>query len=320
MTNQTTRVLELLKMFNKGDTVVIDDLKHHYLWEGLSEKTIRRDIDVIRNSFRDNFYYLRGIKGGYRIGTVGLIDNFIDSKMISLVSLLYNISKSSSLFNSLNINNEDKMILENQIKQYNKCYEFINRPFENIKAKANILKELEFSIVYSRKAKIKYKTSNGKIKIYNINPYRILFMNENFYLASFLDKFELFRIVNIIDVQINKQIFHKKLDILNFIKNIQTPFAKYSDDYAKNYIIVKILVNSSKAIFFKNKKFFPSQRIDSINEDGSIVVSYAITQNIEIVNFLLGWIDSIQILEPLNLRQEIDNIVKDYIKKRNIDG
>ena len=51
MTNQTTRVLELLKRFNDGQTVCIDALATQDLWYGKSEKTIRRDLDAIKESF-----------------------------------------------------------------------------------------------------------------------------------------------------------------------------------------------------------------------------------------------------------------------------
>ena len=44
MTNQTTRVLELLKRFNDGQTVCIDSLATQDLWYGKSEKTIRMHI------------------------------------------------------------------------------------------------------------------------------------------------------------------------------------------------------------------------------------------------------------------------------------
>ena len=51
MTNQTTRVLELLKRFNDGQTVCIDALATQDLFYGKSEKTIRRDLDAIKESF-----------------------------------------------------------------------------------------------------------------------------------------------------------------------------------------------------------------------------------------------------------------------------
>ena len=63
MTNQTARVLELLKRFNDGKIVKISELQNDMLWEGKSEKTIRRDLDVIKEYFPDSFACVRG-EGG----------------------------------------------------------------------------------------------------------------------------------------------------------------------------------------------------------------------------------------------------------------
>ena len=55
ITNQTVRVLELLKRFNDGKMVKIPELKNDTLWDGKSEKTIRRDLDVIKQYFPAGF-------------------------------------------------------------------------------------------------------------------------------------------------------------------------------------------------------------------------------------------------------------------------
>ncbi|MEA3315153.1 MAG: hypothetical protein U9Q30_04800, partial [Campylobacterota bacterium] len=59
-TNQTSRVLELLKRFNNNEIISIDSLKNDYMWEGKSDKTIRRDLDVIKEYFPDSFELIRG--------------------------------------------------------------------------------------------------------------------------------------------------------------------------------------------------------------------------------------------------------------------
>ncbi|MEN5387857.1 hypothetical protein ABE179_07960 [Aliarcobacter skirrowii] len=65
MTNQTARVLELLKRFNDGKKVCIEALQNEVLWEGKSEKTIRRDLDVIKLIFPESFELIRGDKAWY---------------------------------------------------------------------------------------------------------------------------------------------------------------------------------------------------------------------------------------------------------------
>lgn len=62
-TNPQARVLELLKRFNDGKKVCIESLKNDTMWFGKSEKTIRRDLEVIKEFFPDSFELIRGSKG-----------------------------------------------------------------------------------------------------------------------------------------------------------------------------------------------------------------------------------------------------------------
>lgn len=81
--DQTVRVLELLKRFNDGKMVKISELKNDALWEGKSEKTIRRDLDVIKQYFPDGFACMRGEGGAYRAVTKDAFENFLDAKTLS---------------------------------------------------------------------------------------------------------------------------------------------------------------------------------------------------------------------------------------------
>jgi len=80
MTNQTIRVLDLLKRFNQNKKVCISALQEELLWEGKSEKTIRRDLDVIKEIFPESFELVRGGENGcYKAITKEAFNNFIDN-------------------------------------------------------------------------------------------------------------------------------------------------------------------------------------------------------------------------------------------------
>ena len=69
-TSQTKRVLELIKRFNDGEKIYIEALQNDINWwnytrqEPMSEKSIRRDLDVIRDYFP--FSLVPGEKGCYK--------------------------------------------------------------------------------------------------------------------------------------------------------------------------------------------------------------------------------------------------------------
>jgi hypothetical protein len=80
-----------------------------------------------------------------------------------------------------------------------------------------------------------FKGMDGNIKYQKeIKPYKILFMNDNYYLTAEVNndyKYSMFRINNISNVNIENYEFEFDYDLLDFIINIQTPFAKYQENY-----------------------------------------------------------------------------------------
>ena len=136
ITNQTVRVLELLKRFNDGQKVCIDALEKDELWEGKSEKTIRRDLEVIKEYFPNSFELIRGGKGErgcYKAITQSTFDNFLKPDALSLLIQTFNIAQRSDLFDSFDMSSDEKKILDSKINQVNKYYEFKNKPLESKK-------------------------------------------------------------------------------------------------------------------------------------------------------------------------------------------
>ena len=112
MANQTYRVLELIKRFNNNEQVCISDLQYEDLWEGKSEKTIRRDLDIIKKVFPDTFHLIKGEQGCYKAVTNELFSNITSAENMSLLVQTFNIADRSNLFSDLNIDTADKSILE----------------------------------------------------------------------------------------------------------------------------------------------------------------------------------------------------------------
>ncbi|MCK5847944.1 MAG: WYL domain-containing protein, partial [Caldisericia bacterium] len=105
---------------------------------------------------------------------------------------------------------------------------------------------------------LEYEQHHKNVKYENVKPYKILFMQDNFYVACEVDnkyKFMMFRISKVKTItETNIQFYHNP-DIKEFIDNIQTPFSRYSVDFKNNMIDVVIKVDKPKANFFKMKKF-----------------------------------------------------------------
>ena len=319
MTNQTTRVLELLKRFNDGQTVCISSLAMEDLWYGKSEKTIRRDLDVIKNVFPDSFELVRGgNKGCYRAITKKAFDNFLNPQNISLMVQVYSIAQQSNLYDGLDIEPSDKKIIEGKIAEQKKIYEFKNKPFENSLSNFTLFKKLENAIKQRKSIVVEYKTAQGIIK-QEAQPHKLIFMNENFYLACEIkDKeyeFSIYRVSKIKNVTVTNKTFHKNFDIDDFIKVMQTPFARYSRDYRQKMIDVVLEIDKSKAYFFKQKKFLKSQTLLETKENGNLLIGFKVTQELEIEELIMKWIPHIKVIEPASLKKKVEETIKSYLDK-----
>lgn len=161
---------------------------------------------------------------------------------------------------------------------------------------------------------------NGNIRQQKeIKPYKILFMNDNYYLASEVNneyRYSMFRINNISNVQIQNFEFEFDYDLLDFIINIQTPFAKYQENYKEYLIKIIVEVNKSKTKFFETKKFLPSQEIIDKLDNGNYIISFEVTQELEIEDIVKKWIPYIKIIEPLTLKDKIVKDLKIYLENQ----
>ena len=235
---------------------------------------------------------------------------------MSLLIQTFSIAQRSDLFKSLDIDPVDKSIIESKLKESKKIYEFKTKPFESKKDNYELMKKLEQAIYHQKYITIEYIVKD-RVEEYAVKPYKIVFMNENFYLACEVDaddfSFSLYRISKIKELKEDVKTFHKNREIEDFIKYMQTPFARYRKGFRKHLIEVVLEVNEKKAYFFKSKHFLSSQQILETKENGNIVVSYQITQEIEIEELIKKWIPYVKVIEPSSLKNKIESELREYL-------
>ncbi len=321
-TGPQARILELIKRFNNGEKVCIDYLANDYLWEGKSNKTIRRDLDVIKEYFPDSFELVQrggnGEGGCYKAVTKQVFDNFMKPEMLSLLALTFSMASKSDLFESFDISTDDKKLIAKELKQINNIYVFKNKPFETTKSDNEVLKVLETSIKYRRVVKLKYQINDTSTIHIEVKPYNILFINENFYLAAEIEneylQFTLYRISKIISAERAMDTFYKNHDIESFIKHIQTPFPKYTPNYQEHLVDITVEIDKNKAYFFKAKKHLGSQEIIEEKENGNLVIKFKVTQELEVESLIKNWIPHIKVISPLSLKTKIEDELRSYLK------
>ena len=316
MSNQTHRVLELIRRFNNNEKVCIAQLKNETMWYGKSDKTIRRDLDIIKKVFPETFHLIRGEQGCYKAVTNELFSNITSAENMSLLVQTFNIAQRSNLFDSLEIGKADKSIIERKIKESKNIYLFKTKPFENKSGDFQLFKKLESAIYHRKEIIIEYEVK-GRSEQYTVKPYKIIFVNENFYLACEVEhpdyRFSLFRVSKIQSATPTKKTFHQDREITGFIKDMQTPMAKYTPNYKERLIDIVVEVSAAKAHYFKSKKYLPSQKIIEEKSDGSLIIEYRVTRELEIEDLVKRWIPHMRVISPVSLKERIFKDLREYM-------
>ncbi len=299
MRNALYRTLDILKRLNEGQRLCVSVLAQEY---EVSDRTIRRDFEVIRDIFGD-FVAKEG--ECYRAFKRVLLDKVLNASdlmtLANIVNLFDTIRKSSQISESTKA----------LIKRAESVYDFKTRPFEKL-TNFDTLSKLEHAIKFRKEVKIGYKTQE-KTFYAKLQPYKIIFLNENFYIVGLYatrHKFEYRRVSMIVSVEFTGKTFTKDASVVEFINRLQSPWANYDGDE----IEIKLKAHKSIARYFKRKKYLASQKVLQEFEDGSVEVSYRVTNFREVEDIVLKWLPKIEILEPKNFKKMIKKSLKKKFK------
>jgi len=284
------RTIEILKRLDEGKTVCISTVANEY---DVSDRTIRRDLELIRELFGD---FLSKERECYRAYHKVLLEKVLDARdLMTLANIvtLFDITDRSSL-----VSDETKALVKHALQ----VYDFRTRPFETLHD-TDMLKKLEHAIKFHKEIKIRYRSEKA-LTLSRFHPYRILFLNENFYLVGenlSKNHFEFRRISLIEEIGYRGRTFIPHSDIDTFIRTIQTPWANFGQEEKS----VQLRIRKKVKRFFLLKKYLPSQRVLEEFDDGDILVEYRVTNYHEVEELIIRWLPEIEIISPRNLKKMI---------------
>jgi len=164
------RTVEILKRLNDGQKLCISLLAQEY---EVSDRTIRRDFELIREIFGDFASKEGECYQAYKKVLLDEVLSATDLMTLANIVNLFGITQKQSL-----ISDKTKALIEKSIS----VYEFKTRPYEDMR-NIEIIKKLEHAIKFNKEIKVKYRTERA-FTINNFKPYKILFLNENFYMVG----------------------------------------------------------------------------------------------------------------------------------------
>ncbi len=293
------RTIEILKRLDEGKKLCVSALAVEY---EVSDRTIRRDFELIRELFGE-FTSKEG--ECYRAYRKVLLEEVLGARDLMTLANIVNIFGMTSMQSAISDRTEAL------IKTSMEVYDFKSRPLEDMR-NGEMLKRLEHAIKFNKLVKITYRSENGTSQR-SFHPYKILFVNENFYLVGenvSINRFEFLRISMVMDVVQTSRVFFPHREFLQFISRIQSPFSTFG----KEEITVKLRVNKASRRFFRFKRYLPSQEVVGEFENGDIEVHYRVSNLREVEELLIKWLPNIQVLAPSGLKRMLKKRLQEKLR------
>ena len=297
------RTIEILKLLNDGKKLCISNLSYQY---EVSDRTIRRDFELIRSIFGD---FMSKEGECYRAYKKVLLEDILRGTELMTLANIVNLFGEASMQSAISSQTQSL------VKKSLSVYDFKSRPIEHVQNKT-FMKTIEHAIKFHKEIKLEYKVMRGSTNR-TFHPYKILFVNENFYLVGeniSKKSFEFLRLSLVLDVKDSKNSFFPRQDIIEFITKIQTPWAAFG----KEEIKVKLRVAQKNRKYFILKKYLPSQEVIQTFENGDIEVHFTVHNLREIEELVIKWLPNISIIAPRHLNKMIKRVMRKKMQGLNL--
>lgn len=160
---------------------------------------------------------------------------------------------------------------------------------------------------------VTYKSQTNQMKKEHlVMPIKIAWYEGFWYLIALGEKERLFkfRLDRIIKADIQKKTFN--LDQTKYADLMKQSVNIFFE--GERNIEVSLKVDAKVAHYFKQKNYFPEQKIIKEEKNGDIILSSKISKSEEILMIIFHWIPYIEVLSPKEIKDKVKNQVKAYLK------
>lgn len=171
-----------------------------------------------------------------------------------------------------------------------------------------ITRTLEDSIRAREWVTVCYK--GGKQACYPVRPLKLLWSEGFWYLLSLTDDDKLlkFRLEKISSAKEMGKFFKYDKNIDKILKESTNVWFEKERPLA-----VQLEVSAECAHFFKQKNYFPLQKLEKELKDGRVVISCKAAKEEEILPTILHWLPHIKVVSPISLHKRVKEVLSDYL-------
>ena len=307
-----SNLLKLLTLLKANDRMKRKDLAEAL---GVSERMIRKYIDDLVEA-NINIESISGPSGGYQIkGYDYLLNIDVEKEEIESLDIVINEMKSECrekiyIDNLEALSTKLKSVCKNEDFE---CTSYINESIPNyLDENVNIELDIQAASITRKKIIVSYQSISSGTTVRTLRPYAIVTRNNMKYLIAYCEQrndirtFKLTRIKSI-EVLNDKFEIDNGFDLKEYMKN---KIGIFTDED----INLKLLIRKPFSYSVSERIYAENQTIKWNKDDESILFEAYMNGKKDIIRWILSMGKSVTIIEPVELKDEIKNILKDMIE------
>ena len=299
------RLISILSCLDKGGSISTSQLAADL---GVTQRTIQRDFDLlnraesIRMKFAPKAWL--AIVEGFSLRKVELSE-----EQASLLSFMFDISHSLGEKFEQSFRHLFKRLLARELDTpfYAKLPHGVKLPCDGA-----MVKDLESAIDSFNRVKMRYVSGGEVEKEYTLEPLKIALYDGFWYLLAMdvvRKKLLKLRLERIRSVMILDETFVPPANLMTMLdQSVNIWF----EEKRGERVLIRVAPEAAK--YFKQKNYFPLQKVVKEAADGSLILETFPAHPEEISHLIMNWIPCLTVLEPAGFKADIRTIVIEYLK------
>lgn len=297
---QIQRLFEIVYILLEKKNVTAKELAEHF---EVSARTIYRDVETLSEAGIP-IYANKGKGGGIR-----LMPEFVLNKAVITQQERTDILASLSAMGAVDFSNRNTAFGKLASLFGGPQADWIEVDFglwSDGEKEARLFQTAKQCILQKQVIRFLYNSGNGETLIREVEPLKLIFKGTAWYLYGFCrirEDFRLFKLRRMESLVVMDERFLRKIPKKVLVPDKEEP---------EKTEMMKVRIRIEKEAAYRAYDDFEHC---SLQEDGSVIADAYFQKTDWLINYLLSFGDSCQVLEPVELREEIKEKLYDMLEK-----
>ncbi|HCM85380.1 MULTISPECIES: helix-turn-helix transcriptional regulator [Enterococcus] len=300
---QVERLLKMIFLLIRREKITTQELADYF---AVSKRTILRDIETLSMA-NIPIFTLKGRKGG-----VGIMEQYTINKTVFSQEEQEKILHGLQLLKATQIPNTEMLLDKVDVLfSSNERFDWLEIDFSSFgsqEKEKEKFSQLQYAIINKNVATFDYFTSELKQNKRTVEPVRLIFKNNAWYVQAYCQyklNFRLFRASRIKNLTLLDEKFVRAAPKGTTIKT------NYEDHYQMIPFVLKFSPEISYRLFDEY-----DESCMTVDQEGYFHVTYEYADNDWLVRHLLSFGKHVEIIEPeymkVRMRKEIEKVLENY--------